>query len=143
MNDGNDKGTWKRTFVLFALLLVIVSVGFAARAQAAGDHNYAFRFLDPHHGETVNGVVLVRVLVPFDGQLMPYQDVRLTVDGGEWRRMSYQGDNVYAAKWDTTQVQNGWHELTAIYVARPGSSRFTTTQIAVFVCQPLMPCVEP
>ena len=136
MKNQNRKGA---AWLLVTLMLLCWAV-FAGQVSAGADKAKEFQFLSPENGDTVWGEVTVQVIVPNQNQ-GPSQVVNWKVDDGAWQRMAAMGYGFYSAKWNTVYYQDGWHNLTALYVDGGGGEQ--TVQIQVLVCQPLQPCERP
>ncbi len=63
----------------------------------------------PAGGAAVSGTVEVAAVVDDPDAGRP--TVEVSIDGGPWRSMSYDGGNRYVYAWDTTTVENGSHDL--------------------------------
>ncbi len=114
--------------VIALVLMLLMAAGHADAARFNAIPPGA-RFITPLNGSVVQGVQSVVVSAPEYSQYY----AEFGVDGGKWQPLQHQGDGIFNAKWNSGQVPNGRHTLTARLSLGPGKVPIYSVSIRVYV----------
>jgi len=98
--------------LLIMSMLVLASVSVTANAPPL------IEIIEPAHGETVSGVITIWMLAWDEDGLDDIKHVWVKIDNGEFRNATFNHTDPEGSwwyyEWDTTEVEDGWHLITAI-----------------------------
>jgi hypothetical protein len=82
------------------------------------NHPPGIEIIEPEHGDTVSGTVIIWMVAWDEDGLDQIQDVWVRIDEGDLQNATYNhtdGEGQWwFFEWDTTEVDEGWHSITAV-----------------------------
>jgi predicted transcriptional regulator len=82
------------------------------------NHAPGIEIVEPDHGETVSGTIVIWMVAWDEDGLDDIEDVWVRIDDGHRRNATYNHTNGegqwWYYEWDTTEVEDGWHSIRAI-----------------------------
>ncbi len=110
------KSDFSRTF--FVVIWLLISTCFVILSPVAANTPPGIEIMEPSHGETVNGTVVIWMVAWDADNLSEIQDVWVRFDGGPSYNATYNHTDAegqwWYYEWDTTLMEEGWHDITAI-----------------------------
>ncbi|UCE38295.1 MAG: winged helix-turn-helix transcriptional regulator [Thermoplasmata archaeon] len=82
------------------------------------NHAPGIEIVEPGHGSTVSGTIVIWMVAWDEDGNDDIENVWVRIDSGELRNATYNHTNGegqwWYYEWDTTEVEDGWHDITAI-----------------------------
>ena len=115
---GNKSVFSKSLWTCFIVYLLLIATIFTISIPVLANNPPGVEIVEPGAGSTVSGVVTIWIVAwDADGNDQ-IQDVWVKIDSGDYQNATYnhtdgEGQWWYF-EWDTTEVEDGWHHITAM-----------------------------
>ncbi|UCE38378.1 MAG: hypothetical protein JSW00_03835, partial [Thermoplasmata archaeon] len=97
---------------------LLVSIIFAFLIPVSANNPPGIAITEPDNGATVNGTITIWMVAWDPDGNDQIEEVWVKIDGGDLRNATYNHTDAegqwWYYEWDTTEVEDGWHDITAI-----------------------------